>query len=765
MSWVQKLSWGLAVVGLVGDSAAGTDRHAERHRSERSFRRVATLPNYLNNSDLAGETVAEIIASTRGGRTLVYTDGLLEEIGFIDITRPQAPRPAGKLAMGGEPTSVAVRGDDLALVAVNTSASFTAPSGHLAVVDIQTRTVQAEIALGGQPDSVALSPSGRYAAIVIENERDEDVIIDGVEGGLPQLPSGFLAIVDLQGGDPTRWSVRRVELSGLSSYAPEDAEAEFVDINASDQAAVTLQENNHIVVVDLPSGRVLSDFSAGSVTLEGVDGTEDGIISLDQSLVELPREPDAVAWVPGRQGSYIATANEGDLFGGSRGFTIFDPRGRVVFDSGSSLEEIAVRHGHYPEARASAKGVEPEAVEYARFGDTDYLFVASERGSFVAVYELERGSARFVQLLPAPLGPEGVHAIPSRGLLVVSGEEDSPSFGVRSSVMIYQLGPGEPSYPQILSADDDAGKPLAWSALSGLAALPGRRNELVGVWDGYYAESRILHIDASAAPARIERSTLIAGGSGNYDPEGIAVAPDGSYWIASEGNAGAQRNRLLHTDAAGLVLAEVGLPAEIEACRTASANRGTLASGFEGLAVSRTSTGYELLVAQQRGWDYTTAACEGLDDDPEGTNPAEPRQARLWVYDPSSAAWRQVAYELEPLPERASWVGLSEISAVPGGFIVLERDNRSGDFAQLKTLVYLRAAALADGIVSRREKLAYDLLPDLLGTHGWVTDKPEGVAVTSQGKLFVVTDNDGVDGWSGETWFLSLGDWRQRFRR
>ncbi|MEY4548523.1 MAG: hypothetical protein RL685_4718, partial [Pseudomonadota bacterium] len=706
------------------------------------------------------------------GNTLVYTDSLLEEVGFLDITQPHAPVSLGKLAVGGEPTSVTVLGERLALVAVNGSPSFAAPSGHLAVVDLTTQRVLRELPLGGQPDSIALSPSGKYAAVVIENERDEEVTVAGVEGGLPQLPAGFLAIVDLAGSDPAGWSMRRVELTGLSSLAPEDPEPEFVDVNARDQAVITLQENNHLVIVELASGRVLNDFPAGSVDLAGVDATEDGIIALNESLLGVPREPDAVAWLPGPRGSnLIATANEGDLFGGSRGFSLFDVRGNVVFDSGSSLEELAVRHGHFPEARADAKGTEPEAIEAARFGSTDYLFVGSERGSFVAVYELGRdGLPRFVQLLPAPLGPEGLHAIPSRGLLVVSGEEDSPSFGVRSSVMIYQLGAGAPEYPQILSANDAEGQPIPWSALSGLAAVPClvaarcERAELLGVWDGYYAESRILHIDATDAPAVIRSSTLLIGGSGNYDPEGIAIAADGSYWIASEGDASTQRNRLLHTSAAGVVLAEVELPAEIEACRTASSNRGTLGAGFEGVAVSRGVAGDELLVAQQRGWDYTTPECESLDDDPAGNDPAEPAQTALWRYAPARGRWQHASYELEPLPLNASWVGLSEITAVPGGFLVLERDNRSGDFAQLKTLVYFSQGALADGIVSRSEKRVYDLLPELLRTAGWISDKPEGVAVTGSGRLFVVTDNDGVEDWSGETWFLRLGSWRRLFR-
>jgi hypothetical protein len=40
----------------------------------------------------------------------------------------------------------------LALVAVNTSLSFAHRSGHLAVIDLNQRTILAIIDLGGQPD-------------------------------------------------------------------------------------------------------------------------------------------------------------------------------------------------------------------------------------------------------------------------------------------------------------------------------------------------------------------------------------------------------------------------------------------------------------------------------------------------------------------------------------------------------------------------------------------------------------------------------------
>jgi hypothetical protein len=192
---------------------------------ERSFRRVGTFANYLNNpATPAAETVSQIVAATTDGKTLVYTDAVRGTIGFIDISIPSVPQPGGALALDPDPsddvdyrpTSVDVLGSRLALVAANTSASLTDTSGVLMVIDISTRTIVREIALGGQPDSIKVSDDGHYTAIVVENERNEDLCVggtaDGTEadaadcsarggilGALPQTPygnpAGYLAVL------------------------------------------------------------------------------------------------------------------------------------------------------------------------------------------------------------------------------------------------------------------------------------------------------------------------------------------------------------------------------------------------------------------------------------------------------------------------------------------------------------------------------------------------------------------------------------------
>jgi hypothetical protein len=44
-----------------------------------------------------------------------------------------------------------------------------------------------------------------------------------------------------------------------------------------------------------------------------------------------------------------------------------------------------------------------------------------------------------------------------------------------------------------------------------------------------------------------------------------------------------------------------------------------------------------------------------------------------------------------------------------------------------------------------------------------VQDKPEGLAVSAEGKVYLVTDNDGVDDSTGETQFLLLGSAKSVF--
>lgn len=730
------------------------------------FNRIATFPVYLN-TDINDETVAEIVDVSSDGMTLVYTDSETENLGFVDISNPANPLAAGIVGVGGEPTSVAVAGD-YAIVGVNTSPSFIAPSGNLIVVNIATQTIVATHALAGQPDSVAVSPDGRYAAVVIENERDEDL----GDGEPPQAPSGLLQIVDLVGA-PGDWTLRNVSLDGIADLYPNDAEPEYVDINSDNVAVVTMQENNHIVLVDLPSGNVVGDFSAGTVDLKNIDTKEEdpALISLTDSENDVPREPDGVTWI---SNDIFVTADEGDLFGGSRGMTAFNTKGKVVYTSGNDLDHEVVRLGHYPDDRSGNKGNEPENAEFGQFGDESYVFVASERSSVIFVYEVEGKKFELEQTLPTGVGPEGLKAIPSRNLLVAATENDDRGDKFRGTLTIYEYQKGDATYPTIVSKNrKGTGTPIPWAALSGFAIDPDDNDTLYTIHDSFYQQSRIYTMDIDERPAVITDELVLndamgkltalnpgqvnGDGTVNLDPEGIAVSAsdDGSFWVASEGSGSVDdANRPVTTNSIVVNVADDGTITEVVSL-PAAVNARQRRFGFEGVASVMEGGSEVLYVAFQRAWV----------GDPAPNNVDDGGKVRIGRYDTTTGDWTFTYY---PLDVRESpfggWVGLSEITALGNGeFAIVERDNQANTDARIKKVykidvddVTFKAEGMAFDTLSK--SLVRDLMPDLQATGGLVLEKIEGLAVTSKGDMLFNNDNDGVDDSSGETQLIRVKD-------
>lgn len=703
-------------------------------QADMTFERIASFPvntNLPTDTDQKTETSSEIISATEDGMTLVYSDSPLGAIGFIDISDAAAPKPSGIVMLDGEPTAVSVVGGKV-LAGVNTSESYTAPSGKLAVIDIASRTIESTCDLGGQPDSTAVSPDGSIVAIAIENERDEDLN----DGAIPQLPAGYVAILSLQNGVPVCDSLIKADVTGLAGVAPSDPEPEFVDINTNNEIAVTLQENNHVVVLKA-DGSVMSHFSAGAVTLENVDLDEERALTFDKVQNDRAREPDAIQWLGTDR---LVTANEGDYKGGSRGFTIFNTGGDVLFESGLSFEYEVAMAGHYPEKRSGNKGVEPEGMEVGLFGDNQYIFILSERGSVIGVYKDTGAEPEFVQLLPTALGPEGAIAIPERNLLAVSNEVDLvEDGGVRSHVTLYELGEGEAKYPMIRSVMDENGRPIGWGALSGLAADPETPGKLYAVNDSFYGlQPTIFTIDATKKPAVITSALPVLRGKNRPAPaqmldlEGVTSDGNGGFWLASEGRTGRMiPHGLYHVNKKGVIKKSIAFPPELLAVEKRF--------GSEGI----TKIGDTLWVAIQRSWK----------DDKKNT-------VKLVSYNIESKEWGAVTYPTEPAQK--GWVGLSEITAHGDYVYIIERDNQIGEAAKIKRLYRvaleeMKPAKLGGDLPVVNKELVHDFIPDLTATNGYVVDKIEGFAIDANGVGYAVTDNDGVDDSNGETLFFSIG--------
>jgi DNA-binding beta-propeller fold protein YncE len=685
------------------------------------IRSFAPLSRYV-----VGGAVAEIIDASPDGNTLVFTNSDDQQIGFIDITDPANPQSLGTVKVAGEPTSVAVTPDGRYAIAavlslIDEEAGQTIADqqpGTLVFIDLETREVAGQVKLLGiGPDSVDISPDGRKVIVAIEDEEDTD--------NLPGSRPGLINFVTINDNNPSESTVTAVDiaLAGIEgvNYV-EDPQPEFVKFSPDGStAAVTIQENNAIALIDVASEKVVRIFSAGT-SIHLADLTEDGETSLTEEFTGR-REPDAIAFTS--DGQYLVTVNEGDTelesFGdniasGGRGWTVFDLEGNVVYDSGSSVEELAVTRGQYPDARSEDRGIEMEGGTVAKFGEQPIAFVASERGSFVVAYDIRNvAKPELISFLPTGLAPEGVLAIPERNLLLTSNEEDGTIDFFQASTE-----PADSAYRPTAPLITSTGTNLPFSAISGLYQVPNTPNAFYAVPDSAVSPSRIYRIEMEGSSATVVSALPITkkGEPVSYDLEGITVQPSGGFWVVSEGDdrEGQEAPNLLsYVSSTGEVQQEIPLPKAAAGAITRF--------GFEGVATN--ADGTKIYVAIQREFE----------GDPEN-------MVRIAEYDLANQTWNYYFYPLDTDNAEGSWVGLSEIARdTDGSFLIVERDNQGGvngaANARIKRIYRVSLANVEPGAT-----LEKTLVLDLLLDYRWIEEKLESLAVTNQG-YWLASDNDG----------------------
>jgi hypothetical protein len=371
---------------------------------------------------------------------------------------------------------------------------------------------------------------------------------------------------------------------------------------------------------------------------------------------------------------------------------------------------------------------------------------------------------KLVQFLPTGVSPEGLLALPDRGLFVVATEVDDRGNGIRASITVFELQDGPPTYPTVESADRADGTPIPWGALSALAADRNDEDKMFTVYDSAFIEPRMFVMDVEDTPAVIEHEIVLTNGTGEpldvdqLDLEGLAQRADGSFWVVSEGAGSVGDpdepvetvNLLLKIAADGTILEQIKLPDAVNALQ--------VGSGFEGVAVIGEGTSELVYVAFQREWAGDSE-----------------NMVRIGRYDPNApdpdAAWTFFYFDIKdpttPNPD-AGFVGLSEIVAIDDEtFAVIQRDNQGGTDARIKEIVTFSIAGLtplpqpvagdpAFPLVTQLETV--DLIPALMSLNGPVLEKVEGLTIGADGEVYFVTDNDAVSDATGETQFMALGN-------
>jgi len=688
------------------------------------------------------EGVAEIIKCTPDGNTLIYTDASSAKIGFIDITDPSKPSLLSRVDISqgkdSEPTSVYISSSGkYAFVAIRKGDDLNnAKNGVVGVYDIsnlQSITHVTDIPVGVGPDSLAVAKTlvdneiQLQIIVAIEDEESDEEGDATLDGSRP----GSIDVIQFNKDNPALSIVRTIDLvTALNNSSgvnyPNDPQPEYVAIHPSQtRAAITLQENNAVAVIDISdpeNPELIRIFSTGKVVrTNNSDLIDDSEINLVDSFTGR-REPDTIAYL---ESGFIVTANEGDTsydtfgeqeYSGGRSFTIFDEFGNVMFDSGAQMEMQAIVYGHYPDERSHKRGIEVEGITTARLNGVDYVFPASERGSYISVYRAANPmNPEFVCFLPTGIAPEGILAIGNRNdnkiLLVTANEKDGTINIFQGQTTEYQPTPQEPT----LKSTDIS---IPWAALSGMTT---DGTYLYAVPDNAFGESRIYRIDmsdVSKGQASIDQVIYLTETQGqriSVDPEGIAYN-NGDFIIVSESSVITQ-NEMLFVNSTGIVQNRVKLPSNLV---NTYGNPGKF--GFEGVAVN--STGQYVYVALQRGFIKTD------------------NYARILRYDTQSQEWITGRYYFDKKNTNDSlWMGISEIVLVDDQtMLVLERDKGNGIEAQIKRICSVDISNFNEEDYGFTKTVIKDLVKD----NNYLQEKAEGMTILN-GNIWVVNDNDGAN--------------------
>ncbi|MGH6737380.1 MAG: esterase-like activity of phytase family protein [Methyloceanibacter sp.] len=271
-----------------------------------------------------------------------------------------------------------------------------------------------------------------------------------------------------------------------------------------------------------------------------------------------------------------------------------------------------------------------------------------------------------------------------------------------------------------------------WANLSGLAADPKDPNILYAVADKAANPAKIVIIDLSEeTPRAIDTISLAKGDCGdidleNLDLEGIAAIGNGSFCIVSEGeNREGEKKRenlLLKVENDGTCKSRIALPEELK--------KRFISRGFEGVTVD------------EDGKVYIAIQSPLKDKDDPAKNEDETIIAR---FDPAAVnddeAWKDYRYKLEE-PKGDAEVGINELLYLGGkSFAVIERDDQESCKAKIKR-IHTFTLPPDDGPNQLVKDEGIDLIKFFNRAGVLVAEQIEGLAITPDDKVFVVTDAD-----------------------
>ncbi len=470
----------------------------------------------------------------------------LDDQDRFSVDGPAARLTDDDLVEGGQLLFLSAPGSD---ATVQSPVNPVAPSnGVVATYDSETGELIAEYEVGNLPDQVTFSKDGTRIFVANEGEPSDAGDAQG-SISIIDLATGTVETFGFEGFDGDVDALREAGVRIFPGELPSrDFEPEYIAEGDNGKLYVGLQEANTVAVFDLATKTFEALLPLGTVdhSLPGneLDASDrDDAINIQTWPLSGLRMPDAIATAEIGGQTFFLTANEGDsrdfdedrvaditldptafpnaaelqmennigriqisnidgdtdgdgdfdqLFSfGSRGFTIFDANGAVVFDSGSQFETIiadirpanAFNNDGFPseddlntldENRSDNKGPEPEAIAIGEVDGKILAFIGLERDSGIMVYDITvPGEATYVDYIDGSangsFAPETIQFIPADES--ENGEAQiAVSYEVSGTTAIFDVTP-EPFVLQLLHFGDPEAGLLASTTAPNLAAL------------------------------------------------------------------------------------------------------------------------------------------------------------------------------------------------------------------------------------------------------------------------------------------------------
>lgn len=438
----------------------------------------------LKSFDLSGidgyDGVNSVAASAAGVAAAVQRDGDNGVIAFFDLDAEEGDAPSDVVTVGNLPDMVTFSKDGKYVFVADEGEPTDGgdPAGAVSVIELATMTATT-VGFGAfDAQAAALKEAGVriFPDIAPSTDFEPEYIAEGPDGTLyvTLQEANAVAVFDLE-----TMAFTKILPLGTSDHSVKgfgiDPSDEDGAINIHTVPVEGLRMPDAIAAVELKGKTFFLTANEGDDRGdfdEGGDAARVGDI-VDGEVAGVSIDPDAYT---AAELADLARLNvsiiDGDTDGdgdidvlhsyGARSFTIFNAKGKVVFDSGDAFETIiadrrpanAFNNDDYPtddagvidENRSDNKGPEPEGITIGKVDGKTLAFVGLERDGGIMIYDISNPhKPKFLDYIDSSVGgdasPEIVTFIAPEDSLTGSAQI-AVSYEISGTTALYDIGFG-----------------------------------------------------------------------------------------------------------------------------------------------------------------------------------------------------------------------------------------------------------------------------------------------------------------------------------